>query len=102
MNQAGEVDAQERELRVRHRVDQVADQVLALGPDPVVLAAKRHDSHFTLFAREQAHPVAVQPRAVDHEIAGLVSRSGVYSPLPLLECKRRHPISPCMASQTFS
>ena len=59
----GQMHPEERERRVRHRIDQPAHQ---LGPGQlVVLAAERHDPHPRVVAGEPGHPVAVQPRAVD-------------------------------------
>ena len=56
---------EEREARVRHRIDEVLDEAPARGREVVVLAAERHDAHVGLDAARPRHAVRVQPRAVD-------------------------------------
>ena len=71
------MDAQERELRVGHRVDQGVAEVFRLRLEAVVFAAERDDSGRRLRAAQRGHPVGVQPGAVDHvrrdKIAGFAA-----------------------------
>jgi hypothetical protein len=62
---AGEVDPEEWELGIWHRVDQPAHQIVPLGPDQVVLAAERDDPHAGAGAGEPRDDVGVEPGAVD-------------------------------------
>src|SRR5256885_443971 len=64
-----EVHAEEREFRVRHRVDQAVDQILPLRAQHVVLAAEGHDLHVDRGLGQARDHVGLQPRAV-HEVRG--------------------------------
>src|ERR1035438_6187576 len=88
MNEASVVNAEKWELGVWHRVNQIAHQMLALGPDPVVFPAKRHDADFPFLAREHAQSVAMQTRAVDHKIRHVFSCGAVDAPLAIPELER--------------
>ena len=70
MDQPREVDAEERELRIGDRVNQIAAPVPDVGIQFVVLAAKRHDPGIRPRAAELRHAVAVQPRAI-HDATSL-------------------------------
>jgi hypothetical protein len=59
------MNAQERKVRVGHRVDEVLDEVALLRPELVVLATERHDLRPRLHPAEPSHAVAVEPCAVD-------------------------------------
>src|SRR5262249_5750806 len=60
VNQAREVHAQKRELRIRDRVDQMPHQVLPLGTDLIIFAAKRDDTQIAALARKLGHTIAMQ------------------------------------------
>ena len=75
---AGQVHAEERELRVRHRVDETADQVGA--GQVVVLPAERDDPRRRPRAGQHGDPVGLQAGAVDqlprpHVTAGGLDRA---------------------------
>src|SRR3974390_2210944 len=71
---AGEVHAEEREARIGHRVDGIADEEAALRLYFVVFAAKWDDLEIGFAARHARDDVAIEPSAVDN-IAG-ANRSG--------------------------
>lgn len=62
------MDPKEREGRVRHGVDEVADEVLAGGLEHVVFPSEGDDASLALFAGEGGDAVAVEPGAVDQEV----------------------------------
>src|SRR4029079_18762823 len=68
VHHAREVHAEEREARVRDRVDQVFDQVPLFGRQLVVLAAERDDLRAGVYFREARDAVRMQPGAVDQEL----------------------------------
>ena len=59
------MDAEERELRVRHRVDQAPHQVPPLRPEQIVLAPEGDDADVRRRPGEPGHHVGVEARAVD-------------------------------------
>ena len=61
-----EVDAEERELGIGHRIDQRAHEVAPVGAHHVVLAAERHDRRVTPVACHFGKPIALQSTA-DHD-----------------------------------
>jgi hypothetical protein len=56
-------------LLVRYRVNEVTHQVLALGPEFVILAAEGHDLCRIASTRFAAIPVAVKAGTVDDEVS---------------------------------
>jgi hypothetical protein len=87
---AGEMDAQEREARIGYRVNQIAHQELAFGPDQVIFAAKRHDANRARLTRELGDAIRVQPGAGNQKIAGRFSGCVNSAPAARLAMKRRH------------
>jgi hypothetical protein len=75
VDRAGEVHPQERELGIGHRVDQAADQAVALWAQKVVLAAEGDDLHLGVGAGQPRDHVRVQPGAIDQ----LGRRDGVLT-----------------------
>ena len=69
VNGRREVHAEERVLRIRHRVDQPAHQVPRLGAQRVVLAPERHDPRLGVVAGPLRHSVRLQAGASDQQIA---------------------------------
>ena len=69
----GQVHAEERQLRVGHRVDQAAHEVRGGGGQLVVLAAERDDAHRRAVAEQPGHPVGVQPGAAHHHVCRQVA-----------------------------
>ena len=61
-----EMDAEEREPRVRDRVDEPTDKVLRFGHQRVVLTAERHDPHLTSHPGQGRHPIGVETGTVHH------------------------------------
>ena len=59
------MDAEERETRVGHWVDQVTAQVTCIRGQFTVFAAERHEPDARLHTRRPGQPVAVQPGCVD-------------------------------------
>lgn len=68
VDESCEMHAEERELRIGYRVDEVSDQVLGRGFEAVILAAERHDADIFALARQPCDAVAVQAGAVDEEV----------------------------------
>ena len=81
----GEVDAEERQVGVGHRVDQAAHQRDALRDDLAELAAEREDAHTGLAPGGTREPVAVQagadrdPIGLDHVVGVAPGRSSPRS-----------------------
>ena len=72
----GEVHAEERELGVRDRVDEVPGQVAPLGPKLPVIAAEGHDARLLRGARQPRHPVGLQAGAGEHPGSGELTPAG--------------------------
>ncbi len=69
--------AEERERRVRHRIDQALDEVRRFRCQLVVLAAEGDDPHVWLQSCQSSQPIAVQSGTVDELIrAKLVGLGG--------------------------
>ena len=62
VDHAGEVHAQEGKVGVGHGVDQVLAEMMRLGLELEIFAAKRHDLGGRLFAAHRGDPVAMQAR----------------------------------------
>ena len=67
VDHAGEVDAQEGKLRIGHRVDQRAAQVVHLRLERIILAAEWDDGRRRFAAIQRRDAVGVEPGAVDHD-----------------------------------
>ena len=65
---AGQMDAEERQRRVRHRVDQALDERGPLRPQLPVLAAERNDPGLGSLAGRAREAVGLQAGADDHPI----------------------------------
>src|ERR1019366_1839731 len=76
VDQAGEVHAEEGELRIGHGVDQVEHERLAVRLDLVILAAERNDADFAAQTGQFAHTITMKAGAVDKELGFEVSRLG--------------------------
>ena len=61
------MNAEEREIRIRHGIDQRLYEMTPLGDQFVILATERNDLHRRLQARELGHPVTVQAGTVDEK-----------------------------------
>src|SRR2546430_15478799 len=72
-NEAREMNAEKWKLRIRHRINQVADQKPAFGFDFVVFTSERHDANLPFLSRQFADAVTVQPGAVDQKIPFMVA-----------------------------
>ena len=70
--------AQEREARIRHRVDQVLHLVLALLSEVVVVAAEADDLLLHLGAILAREAIALQPTAEDHVARGVRAFGGAH------------------------
>ena len=80
---AGEVDAEERQPRVGHRVDQAAHQCAAVRRQPHVGAAERDDPRIGIRAGEPRQPVRPGARAEHGEAGGdLAARVPQHDPPP--------------------
>ena len=79
-DESSEMDSEKRKLRVRHRINQVAHQVLSPGLDFVVLAPEGNDADFAPFSRQDRHAVAMQAGAVDKVLRLEVARRGAGHP----------------------
>ena len=62
-----EVDAEERQARVRHRIDEPANELALLGAQAQVRAAKRHDARIRVGAGRHGQLVGPDARAEDGE-----------------------------------
>ena len=80
VDQAGEVHAEEGELRIGHGVDQVAHERLAVRLDLVILAAEWNDADFAAQTGQFAHTITMKAGAVDKELGFEVSRLGFGAP----------------------
>ena len=108
---AGEVHAEEGELGVGHRVDEVPDEGPALLLQHVVLAAEGNDPDLGVDAHQRRDAVGVQPRAVD-EVARCTaplavsstrpspSRRMALTPAPVLISAPRSRMMPAIVSAT--
>src|ERR1700677_3662885 len=63
------MDAKKRKSRVGHGIDKMPHQMLTFAPDLIVLATEWHDALSPLRACHLTHAVALQPGAVDQEVA---------------------------------
>src|SRR3954466_2360739 len=80
MHGSREVHAEERKLRVGHRIDEVANEIATLGPDEVVLTAERYDSAGRILARHAGDAVRMKPRAIHDRVRGQLSCVGRDAP----------------------
>ena len=64
------MDPEERERRVRHRVDEPADEMTPLGPKHEVVAPERHDPRLHRGVRQCGEPVGVDA-STDDDACGL-------------------------------
>ena len=97
-NPAREVYAQERELRIGHRVDQPAHQlmasrVMAFRSDLVILAPKRHDDRIRPRPGKPGDTVAVKAGAVDDGARRERSLSGLNDHLAAATRQIQNPSS---------
>src|SRR5207249_3972826 len=80
VNQTCEVDAQERKLRVGHRIDEVADEELPLGTNFVIFAAKGNDFGRWPPPRSADQPIRVKPAAGDDKFGAEIADGGLGAP----------------------
>ncbi len=73
------MDAEKRIRRIGHRIEQPPDELLALRPEPVVLAAKRHDRRLVRVAGESGDTIGLQAGA-DHEQVELERAARGFDP----------------------
>ena len=64
-NHPGEMHAQEREIGIRHRIDEVAAQFRGVGRQFEILTAERHDLCRRFGTRKRSDAIRVQACAVD-------------------------------------
>src|SRR5271165_2556227 len=83
MNEAREVYAEERELRIGHRVNEIVDEMLAFRLELVVLPAKGNDLCLIPRTSHAAHTVAMQAGAVDDEIGLIIAAARINVPVPV-------------------
>ncbi len=62
------MNAQERKSRIRHGVNQVANQVPAIRPQKIIFAAERHNAELRTTSGERRHAIRLQTRAADQEV----------------------------------
>jgi hypothetical protein len=74
---AREVRAEEREVRIGDRVDQVAYEPLPFRRQPEILAAERHDGQSRLDAAQPRDAVGLQSSAVDQSARADLADGGV-------------------------
>jgi tRNA-modifying protein YgfZ len=70
MDHAREMDAEERETRIGHGINQVADQRAAVGDQLVVFAAERDDLQPGLDAAQASDTIRLQAATVDQILTG--------------------------------
>ncbi len=75
VDQAREMDAEERELGVGHGVDEIVNEVLRRRLELVVFASKRNDTRGIMIARHVAEAIAMKSPAINEEIGFVVSAS---------------------------
>src|SRR5690606_37532429 len=73
VDHAGEMDAQKRELRPWHGIDEVPDQGAGLRQYLVVLTPKRHDAQLRSGSAQRCEAIRLQPAAVDDEASAEVA-----------------------------
>jgi hypothetical protein len=66
VSHAREVNPEEWELWIRHRVDQIPHQVAPLGLEFIVFASEGYDTGWRLLAGQFCHAVTVQAGTVDN------------------------------------
>ncbi len=73
----GRVDAEERELRVRHGIDEAPHQMAALGLQHEVVAAERHDARLRGRTGQRREAIGVDASADDHALCLDVPAAGL-------------------------
>src|SRR5580658_3830762 len=68
LDHAGKVNAQERKHRIGHRINQMANEMAALGPQIVVFSTEWNDAVGWPQPGSSRNPVALKPRAIDEKI----------------------------------
>src|ERR1700686_4562575 len=85
------MNAKKRKLRVRHGEDQIANKVLALRLQFLILAAERYDSQLPLLPGQCAHSIAMEASAVHNVIRFVFPGSCPRNPLGLFLLEMRDP-----------
>ena len=67
------MDAEERKLRIGHRINQIADEKLALFLDLKIFAAKRNDFGRRFLSRRLHEPVGMKSAAGHNEFRAEIS-----------------------------
>jgi len=84
MNEASEVNAEEGEFRVGDRIDEVADEELAIGSDLVVLAAKGNDFGGRFSTRSADDTIGMEASAADDEFCLKIAGGSMGVPRAIL------------------
>lgn len=91
VDHAGEVDSEEGESRVGHRIDEVLHERMALGYEFIVFPPEGYDLESRVNATPARDPVALQPAAVDEIAAPDFARRCIENQLALPADASPHP-----------
>src|ERR1044072_1891450 len=84
------MDAEKRERRVGHRVNQTAHHVRPVGAENIVLATERHDAHFGIDAGKSGDPIALKTAAIDDQRGVYWTGGRLYSVFATTLSYRHH------------